>query len=107
MGIDGCTAVLQDLAHEMIALPPPGQQRAWEVKGNAFVERFTISKDGKTLTAIVTVEDSGAFNAPLTLKQTWRKNEAPMAEMVCAENETEHFANQNLDPIPEADIPDF
>jgi hypothetical protein len=30
-----------------------------------------------------------------------------MAEMVCAENETEHFGNQNLDPIPEADIPDF
>jgi hypothetical protein len=71
------------------------------------VERFTIGKDGRTLTAIVTVEDPGTFNAPLTLRQTWRKNVAPMAEMVCAENETEHFANQNPDPIPEAEIPDF
>ena len=61
------------------------------------VERFTISKDGKTLTAIVSVEDIGTFNAPLTLKQTWRRNEAPMAEMVCAENETEHFASKFID----------
>jgi hypothetical protein len=59
------------------------------------------------LTAIVTVEDPDTFNGPLTLKQTWRKSVAGMAEMVCAENETEHFANQNLDPIPQADKPDF
>jgi hypothetical protein len=71
------------------------------------VERFTVSKDGKALTAIVTVEDPDTFNGPLTLKQTWRKNEVAMAEMVCAENEVEHFANQNLDPIPQADKPDF
>ena len=71
------------------------------------VERFTISPDGRALTAIVTVEDPDTFNGPLTLKQTWRKNEAEMAEMVCAENETERFANQNLDPIPQADKPDF
>ncbi len=71
------------------------------------VERFAISRDGRTLTAIVTVEDPDTFNGPLTLRQTWRKNEAEMVEMVCAENETEHFANQNLDPIPQADKPDF
>jgi hypothetical protein len=71
------------------------------------VERFAISRDGRTLTAIVTVEDPDTFNGPLTLRQTWRKNEVAMAEMVCAENETEHFANQNLDPIPQADEPDF
>ena len=39
------------------------------------VERFTISPDGRALTGIVTVEDPETFNAPLTLKQTWRKNE--------------------------------
>jgi hypothetical protein len=71
------------------------------------VERFTISRDRRALTAIVTVEDPDTFNEPLTLKQTWRKNEVEMAEMVCAENEVEHFANQNLDPIPQADKPDF
>ena len=74
------------------------------------IERFTISQDGRALTAIVTVEDPDTFNGPLTLKQTWRKNAvalAAMAEMVCAENAEEHFANQNLDPIPQADKPDF
>jgi hypothetical protein len=71
------------------------------------VERFTISRDSRTLTAIVTVEDPGTFNGPLTLKQTWRKNEAAMAEMVCAESGGEDHFNQNLDPIPLADKPDF
>jgi hypothetical protein len=71
------------------------------------VERFTISRDRRVLTAIVTVEDPDTFNGPLTLKQTWRKNDVAMVEMVCAENEVEHFANQNLDPIPQADKPDF
>jgi hypothetical protein len=70
------------------------------------VERFTISQDGRTLTAIVNVEDPDTFNGPLTLKQTWRKTEAAMAEMVCAENVEDHF-NENVDPIPQADKPDF
>jgi hypothetical protein len=71
------------------------------------VERFTISQDGRTLTAIVTVEDPDAFNGPLTLKQTWRKNEAAMAEMACAESGGQDHFNQNLHPIPQADKPDF
>jgi hypothetical protein len=71
------------------------------------VERFTISQDGRTLTAIVTVEDPDTFNGPLTLKQTWRKNPTPMAEMVCAEDAGEDHFNQNLHPIPRADKPDF
>ena len=71
------------------------------------VERFTISQDGRNLTAIVTVEDPGAFNGPLTLQQTWRKNEAPMLEMVCAEDAGEDYFNENLDPIPQAGKPDF
>jgi hypothetical protein len=71
------------------------------------VERFTISQDGRTLTAIVTVEDPDTFNGPLTLKQTWRKNEVAMAEMVCAEDAGEDHLNQNLHPLPQADKPDF
>ncbi len=70
------------------------------------VERFTINQDGKTLTAIVTVEDLDTFNGPLTLKQTWRKNQVAMAEVVCAEDADDHF-NQNLHPLPQADKPDF
>jgi hypothetical protein len=71
------------------------------------VERFTISQDGRTLTAIVTVEDPDTFNGPLTFKQTWRKNEAPMAEMVCSEDAGEDHFNQNLHRLPQADNPDF
>jgi hypothetical protein len=71
------------------------------------VERFAISQDGRTLTAIVRVEDPDAFNGPLTLKQTWRKNEAAIGEMVCAESGGEDHFNQNLHPIPQADKPDF
>ena len=70
-------------------------------------ERFTISQDGRSLIATVRVEDPDTFNGPLTLKQTWRKTEAPIEEVVCAEaGEEDHF-NQNLDPIPQADKPDF
>jgi hypothetical protein len=71
------------------------------------VERFTISRDGRALTAIVTVEDPDTFNAPLTLKQTWRKNEVAMGEVVCAETAGVDYFNQNLHPIPQADKPDF
>ena len=46
------------------------------------VERFTISQDGRTLTAIVT-------------------------EMVCAESAGVDYFNQNLHPIPQTDKPDF
>ena len=70
------------------------------------VERFTISKDARTLTAIITVEDPDTFNGPLTLKQTWRRNETPMREWVCAEDAADHF-HHNLHPLPQADKPDF
>ena len=70
------------------------------------VERFTISADGKTLTAIARVEDSGAFNAPITMMRQWFKVNSPMLETVCSENNSDHF-NQNLHPIPQSDKPDF
>ena len=34
------------------------------------VERFTVSQDGKNLTALATVEDPDTFNAPLTMQAT-------------------------------------
>jgi hypothetical protein len=71
------------------------------------VERFAISQDGRTLTAIVTVEDPDTFNGPLTLKQTWRKAEVAMVEMVCAEDAGVDYFKGNLDSIPRADKPDF
>jgi hypothetical protein len=70
------------------------------------VERFTVSPDRKTLTAIVTVNDPDALNAPLAMQQRWTKVEEPMGESICAENNLDFFS-QNLFPIPTADRPDF
>jgi hypothetical protein len=71
------------------------------------VERFTISPDSKALTAIVSLEDPDTFNAPLTLKQTWRRADAPMLEMICAEDAGEDHFGDDPHPIPKADKADF
>jgi hypothetical protein len=71
------------------------------------VERFTPSQDGRTLTAIISLDDPDTFNGPITLKQTWRRNDAAMAEFACAESGAEDHFNENLHPIPQADKPDF
>ena len=70
------------------------------------VERYTISPDGKTLTAVVTVDDPDTFNEPLHMMQKWRKVANPLLETVCAENNA-NFFNQKLFPMPEAEKPDF
>jgi hypothetical protein len=70
------------------------------------VERFTISPDGKSLAAVATVKDPEAYNAPLTMTQHWFKVNLPMIEVVCAENNQDHF-NQGLVDVPTADEPDF
>jgi hypothetical protein len=70
------------------------------------VERFTIEPGGKGMSALVTVEDPDAFNAPLTMTRRWFKFNGPMLETVCAENNGDFF-NQNLFPEPEAKTPDF
>jgi len=71
------------------------------------VERFTISPDAKSLTAIVTVEDPDTFHGPLTLKNIWRRNNVPIEESVCAEDGGVDVFHYNLYPIPQADKPDF
>jgi hypothetical protein len=70
------------------------------------VERITLEPGGKSLTALVTVEDPDTFNEPLSMKQRWFKVDAPMQETVCAENNDDFF-HQNLYPLPTADKPDF
>jgi len=70
------------------------------------VERFTISPDGKSLTAVVTVEDPDAFNGPMTMTKRWFKVDRPFEESICAENNFDFF-DQGLVPIPEAKQPDF
>jgi hypothetical protein len=72
------------------------------------VERFTISADGKELSAVVMVEDPDTFNEPLHMMNTWRKVENPLGETVCAENNNDsEFFHQKLAPMPEATRFDF
>jgi hypothetical protein len=70
------------------------------------VERYTISPDGRQLTAVVMVEDPDTFNEPLHMMQKWRKVQNPLLETVCAED-TQNFFNQKLAPMPVATKVDF
>jgi len=70
------------------------------------VERFTLAPDGKSLEALAMVEDPDTFNEPLYMVRRWRKVPNPLLEMVCAENNGDHFG-KNLFPVPRADTPDF
>ncbi len=70
------------------------------------VERFKLSADGKTLEALVKVEDPDTFNEPLYMVRRWNKVPNQLLEMVCAENNGDHFG-KNLFPVPQADKPDF
>jgi hypothetical protein len=72
------------------------------------VERFTISPDGKSLRAVVTVDDPDTFNEPIHMMMTWHKVRNPLIETVCSENNNDAiFFHQKLFPIPQATKPDF
>ena len=71
------------------------------------VERFKLIEGGKTLQAEVTVDDPGAFNMPWSAIQRYRSvHEGPLPEKACAED-TQNFFGYDLEPIPQADKPDF
>ena len=74
------------------------------------VERFRLTDGGQGLEVIARVEDPGAFTMPWTAVQRYRIDHRPsevhLHEMVCAENNEDHF-NQGLAPIPQAKTPDF
>jgi len=74
------------------------------------VERFKIVNRGEGLEVKVHVEDPGAFTTPWNAVQRYRRDqraeEVPLHEMVCAENNEDHF-NQGLVPIPQADKSEF
>jgi hypothetical protein len=71
------------------------------------VERYHLIDGGNTLEVNVRVEDPSAFATPWNAIQRYRKvDRGPLAEMVCAENNDDHF-HHNLEPMPEADKPDF
>jgi hypothetical protein len=71
------------------------------------VERFHMIDDSKTLEVNVHVEDPGAFTSPWNAIQRYRRtNSGPLSEIVCAENNGDHF-DHGLEPMPQADKPDF
>jgi hypothetical protein len=71
------------------------------------VERFKLIDGGKTLEALVTIDDPGAFNMPWSAIQRFRAvHEGPLPEKACAED-TQNYFGYDLEPIPQADKPDF
>lgn len=73
------------------------------------VERYHLVNDGKTLEVNLTVEDSGAFNAPWKAVQHYTRTEGrgPLAEQNCAENNDNIFNLAGFVPPPTADKADF
>jgi hypothetical protein len=74
------------------------------------VERFKLTDGSQALEVKARIEDPGAFTTPWSAVQRYRidhrPGEVPLHEMVCAENNSDHFG-QRLYPIPQADKPDF
>lgn len=70
------------------------------------VERFKMIDGGKTLQAVLKVDDPGAFNMPWSATQRWRRVERELTEQICAENNQDFF-NYGVVPIPQAATADF
>lgn len=71
------------------------------------VERFRAVDGGKILEASVEVEDPGAFTAPWSAVQRWRRvTQGPIFERICAESPINYF-NLDMEPVPHDDTPDF
>ena len=68
------------------------------------VEHWQLADGGKMLEAQFTVEDPGAFVAPWSGIQRYRRVQETMGEQVCAENNTGAVFDYH---IPFADKPDF
>jgi hypothetical protein len=73
------------------------------------VERWRFADGGNAIEAMVTFDDSGAFNAPWSGRVRWNKLDGPIAESVCPENNENYQKILGLSeyPMPEAKTPDF
>jgi hypothetical protein len=71
------------------------------------VERFRLTNVSSRIEATVTVEDPGAFTAPWSAQQIYRRTEVgPMGESTCPEGNFNYF-NFDFDPLPEDNHPSF
>lgn len=71
------------------------------------VERYHLVNGGKTLQAEVTIEDPGVFIQPVHVVHRWRRMEGTLNESTCAEGEINNPFQQDVEPIPVAQKPDF
>jgi len=73
------------------------------------IERWTLSADGRAIDLRVRVEDPGAFKQPYELIKHYTRAQAPWMEVICAENPVGPLGRgpQGLEPLPQADKPDF
>jgi hypothetical protein len=71
------------------------------------VERYRLVDDGKMLQADVTIEDPATFITPLQVIHRWRRVQGPIRESRCAEGELGNPFQQDVEPLPTADRPDF
>jgi hypothetical protein len=67
------------------------------------VERWHLIDGGNMLEVNITVDDPDTFYRPWQTYQRYQRGQRPMAEYVCAENNTNLFDYH----MPVADVPDF
>ena len=67
------------------------------------VERWRMVDGGKTMEAVFTADDPGAFYRPWTAMRRYRRVQQGFIEKICAENNTHLFDYH----MPTADKPDF
>jgi hypothetical protein len=70
------------------------------------IERWKLIEGGREIDLNVYVEDPGAFKAPYELTKRYRRVEATWLEVICPENPIGPV-EQGLEPMPQADRPDF
>jgi hypothetical protein len=70
------------------------------------VERYHLVDGGNALQADITIEDPMTFVQPLQVIHRWRRVQGPMLESSCAEGNFNYF-NQDVEPLPTAEHPDF
>jgi len=70
------------------------------------VERYKLVDGGKAIEISLEVDDPGAFTAKWTARQRWVRNQEPLEEVHCNENNQDIFNIYPM-PSPKADKPDF
>jgi hypothetical protein len=71
------------------------------------VERYHLVNSGKILQAEVIMDDPAVFLQPVHVVHRWQRMQGTITESTCAEGEMNNPFQQNVEPIPVAQKPDF